>query len=74
MRTFDGRFRIRVAAPPIEGRANKRLVTILAKWLELPPSHVAVVRGAGGRHKVVEIEGLTLAEVLERLGSVSTAS
>jgi uncharacterized protein (TIGR00251 family) len=59
--------KIRVAAPPVEGAANKELIAFLAKRLGLSKSALEVVKGAQGRDKLIEIEGLTEKEVRERL-------
>lgn len=63
----EGEVRIRVAAPPVEGKANKALRVFLARRLAVPPSRIAITRGVGSRHKVVEIEGITTEEALQRL-------
>ena len=60
--------RIRVAAPPIDGRANDALLAFLATQLKVPPSTLAIHSGAGGRHKRVQCATLNAAEVLSRLG------
>ena len=49
---------VRVTAPPVEGRANDAVRKLLSKRLGIAASRVAVVRGASGRDKVVEIEGM----------------
>jgi uncharacterized protein (TIGR00251 family) len=64
----DGVLRVRVAAPPVEGRANEALVRLLAQALGVAPRDVRVVRGAAGRDKLVEVEGPAEAEVRRRLG------
>jgi uncharacterized protein (TIGR00251 family) len=51
----DGALRVRLAAPPIEGRANEALVAWLAKSLGVPRRDVALTQGASGRRKVVVI-------------------
>jgi uncharacterized protein (TIGR00251 family) len=51
--------RIRVAAPPVEGAANSELVSFLAKRFGVPKSAVQVVRGARGREKLVEVQGIS---------------
>ena len=59
--------KVRVAAPPVEGAANAALLAFLAKTLGLPRSALALVSGAGGRLKLIEIAGcdpLTLAAIL----------
>ena len=54
----EGRLRIRVAAPPVEGEANAELVRFLAKTLRVPRSAVAVTAGASGRKKTVLVRGV----------------
>ena len=50
--------KVRLAAPPVEGAANKELIAFLAKRLGVPKSAVRIVKGTHGRHKVVEVEGI----------------
>jgi uncharacterized protein YggU (UPF0235/DUF167 family) len=52
----DGALRVRVAAPPVEGAANEALCRLLAHALGVAPGEVRIVRGAGGRRKLVEAE------------------
>jgi len=47
-----------VAAPPREGQANAAVVAALAEHFGVPRSQVRIIRGAGSRHKIVEIAGL----------------
>jgi len=51
----DGALRVRLAAPPIEGRANDALVAWLAKSLGVPRREVELLRGAANRRKQVAI-------------------
>ncbi len=59
--------RARVAAPPVDGKANAALELLLARALDVAPSRVEVVGGATARRKLVEVDGLTLEEVGARL-------
>lgn len=45
--------KVRLAAPPLEGRANDELADFLAAALEVPKRSVTVVRGATSRRKTV---------------------
>ena len=63
----EGVLRVRLAAPPVAGRANEALVRLLAHTLGVPPRDVRVVRGGAARDKLVEIDGLDEAGVLSRL-------
>lgn len=51
-----GALKIKVAAPPVEGKANAALAAFLAKAFNVPLRQVTVKLGSQGRHKVVEIE------------------
>jgi uncharacterized protein (TIGR00251 family) len=64
---------VRVTAPPVEGEANRAVTTLLARTLGVPRSAVTVVRGERGRDKVVRVEGLSLAEIRQRLGAGGVA-
>jgi len=44
-----------VAAPPVEGAANERLVVVLAGWLGIAKSQISVVKGWTSRYKTLEI-------------------
>ena len=55
--------KIRLAAPPVEGAANAELIAFLAKRLGVSRSAVMIVRGERGRDKVVEVEGISQADV-----------
>ena len=59
--------RIRLQAPPVDGRANEALTEFLARKLDLPKRAVAVVSGETGRIKKVRITGLGVTAVREYL-------
>jgi uncharacterized protein (TIGR00251 family) len=63
----DGTLRLRLAAPAIEGRANRALVELLAEALDVRRSAVSLVRGETARRKLIEIEGLDLDDIRRRL-------
>lgn len=48
-------WKIRVAAPPIEGKANKELIRWLAEALDVAPSEIEIVKGLGAKIKTLEI-------------------
>jgi uncharacterized protein (TIGR00251 family) len=60
--------RIRLRAPPVEGRANAALVEFLAETLEIPKRAVAIVAGDLGRIKKVRIAGRGADAVRAKLG------
>lgn len=74
--TADGpALRARVRAVPADGEANAALVKLLATWLGVPKSSVALAQGGKSRVKSLEITGKVdeLRRLLtERLGSLSS--
>lgn len=62
-----GRLLVRVTAPPVDSAANEAVIAALAAALDLPRRSVALVSGAAGRNKTVEIAGLTAAQLRARL-------
>jgi len=61
--------KVQLTAPPVEGKANKALIALLAKLLRLPKGAITVARGETGRDKVLRFEGVTCVELAERLGA-----
>lgn len=59
--------RVRVTAPPVEGRANDALLRLLARALDVPTSRLRLVKGQTQRNKVIAVEGLSEEEVRARL-------
>ena len=61
-------WKLDLAAPPVDGKANDECVRYLAEWAGVARSQVRIVTGATSRRKVVEIEGMAQAELEGRLG------
>jgi uncharacterized protein (TIGR00251 family) len=54
----DGILHIRIAAPPVKGKANKELVDYLSDILGIAKSRIEVEKGAAGKNKLVGISGI----------------
>jgi uncharacterized protein (TIGR00251 family) len=63
----EGRLLVRVTAPPVDGKANEAVRRLLAKRLGVAPGRVTVARGQAGRDKLIEVEGIADAELVDRL-------
>jgi uncharacterized protein (TIGR00251 family) len=63
-----GALEVAVSAPPVDGAANQAVVAVVAKALGLPKTAVRLDKGHSGRHKILQITGLDLDEVVTRLG------
>jgi uncharacterized protein (TIGR00251 family) len=58
---------VRVAAPPREGRANRALLELMARTMAVKKGDLEIIRGHTSRDKVVAVQGITSAEVMQRL-------
>lgn len=63
----DGRLKLQVAAPPVDGEANEAIVRYLAKALGVGRDQVAIASGQTGKRKAVIVSGLGPDEVQRRL-------
>jgi uncharacterized protein (TIGR00251 family) len=63
---YNGALRIRIAAPPVDGAANRELIRVLAKNFKLPQNAVDIVSGLSSKSKIVRIQGADAAS-LKRL-------
>ena len=63
----EGVLRVKVAAPPVRGRANAALLELLSGLLGVSKSRLSIVKGATSRTKVIAIEGLSQGEVEGRV-------
>ena len=66
----DG-WKVRVTAPPEDGRANDAVLDLLARRLDLPRRSLSIVSGHTAREKVVRMEGINRAESERRLEEAS---
>jgi len=64
----DGIFKIKLTAPPVDGKANKALIEFLAGRLGLARGKVEIISGERSRQKSVRIHGVTLEDVNALLG------
>jgi uncharacterized protein (TIGR00251 family) len=63
----DGTIRIRLTAPPVEGKANTALLKFLAKVLDVPLSKLEIISGVNGRDKRVFVIGMERAALHRRI-------
>ena len=52
----DGTLKVKLTAPPIDGKANEALIKLLADYLDVSKSKIKIVAGATSKNKTVEIE------------------
>jgi uncharacterized protein len=52
-----GTLKIKLTAPPVDGKANEALVVFLAEQLEVPKKNISIRSGHGSRRKLVQVVG-----------------
>ena len=62
----DDVLRIKIAAPPVKGKANQELLTFLSDILGIRRCNLAIEKGETGKRKVITISGLTQNQIIER--------
>jgi len=50
----ESNYKVKVNAPATEGRANKRLVEVLADYFSVPKSRIRIMKGLNSRKKIIE--------------------
>ena len=64
----DGRVKIAVTAPPVDGEANAAVIELVAKQLGVARSAVAVIAGAASRRKTLRVAGVAAATLHALIG------
>ena len=59
--------KIRLLAPPVDGKANQALIKFLSSALDISRSQISISAGETGRNKTVLITGLTKEELIKRI-------
>jgi uncharacterized protein (TIGR00251 family) len=63
----DGTVKVRLTAPPVEGDANKALITFMAEVLGVAPTKLDIVAGLSGKDKLISVLDMDKEEVHRRL-------
>ena len=51
----DGTLTVRVAVPPVEGKANDRVIEVLSEYLNKPKRSISILSGFKGKNKIIQI-------------------
>jgi uncharacterized protein (TIGR00251 family) len=63
----DGTLKVRLTAPPVDGRANEALLKFLAEILNVPVTHLEIIKGTTGRIKLVSVTGMDQAVLHKKI-------
>lgn len=61
----DGRLKIQITAPPVEGKANAGIIKYFSKVLGVPRANVEIMSGDTGRRKTLRVMGVDAQHVLD---------
>lgn len=64
----EGALAVAINAPPLEGRANRELIHLIASALNIPPSRISLLKGERSRNKVLFIQRVSKEYAISRLG------
>jgi uncharacterized protein (TIGR00251 family) len=65
---LNGAIKLRVTAPPVDGKANEECKRLLAKLLKVSATSVEIISGDSSRDKVIRIRSISARRVFEALG------
>jgi uncharacterized protein (TIGR00251 family) len=58
---------VKVTAPPVDSAANEAVVALIAEALDIPKRQISIARGSTGRHKVLDIDGVSQDQLISLL-------
>jgi uncharacterized protein len=61
----DGRIKIAVTAPPVDGEANAAVIALFARQLGIARGSIEIIAGASSRRKTLRIEHVTAQQIAE---------
>jgi uncharacterized protein (TIGR00251 family) len=56
---INGILKVRVSAPPVEGKANEGLIELISSTIGVPRSDITIIKGRTSRIKTISIEGVS---------------
>ena len=56
VKVSESEYRVRVDAPAVEGKANRRLIEIMSEYFKVPKASVNILKGLKSKNKIVEID------------------
>ena len=69
-RYAEGILHVRIAAPPVRGKANRELIAFFSDVLGVSKGSISIEKGHTSRRKVIAVEGMEEWEVMERIEGV----
>ncbi|HBY57060.1 MAG TPA: YggU family protein [Candidatus Atribacteria bacterium] len=62
--------KIAIAAPPVEGKANKKCISFLAKYFDIAKSKIEIISGINSKNKLIRINNINPKEFLDKIEKI----
>lgn len=67
---YNDALKITITTPPVEGKANKKCITYLAKYFNVAKSKVEIISGQTSKNKLIKIYDISQENFLERIEKI----
>ena len=67
---YNNALKISIAAPPVEGKANKKCIAYLAKYFDVAKSKIEIISGQSGKNKLIKIYDISQEEFLDKIEKI----
>jgi len=67
---YNNSLKITIAAPPVEGKANKKCIVYLAKYFATAKSKIEIISGKNSKNKLIKIYNISQKEFLEKIKKI----
>lgn len=68
---YNDALKISIAAPPVEGKANKKCIAYLAKYFDVAKSKIEIISGQTSKNKLIKIYDISPKEFLDKIEKIS---
>ncbi len=62
---YGDALKVKLTSPPVEGKANKELIEVLAKEFRISKKNVEIISGQSSKNKIVKLFGVSRTELIE---------
>lgn len=68
---YNDALKISIAAPPVEGKVNKKCIAYLAKYFDVAKSKIEIISGQTSKSKLIKIYDISPKEFLDKIEKIS---
>ena len=67
---YNDALKISIAAPPVEGKANKKCIAYLAKYFDVVKSKIEIISGKHSKNKLIKIYDISQKKFLDKIEKI----